>query len=98
MLDIERGPDIDAGIEQFLDILVALGMAAFRRIGMGEFVDDDELGPSRQRRIEIELHERVAAIGDRPARQNLEAFEQCCGFRRGHASRRRLSPHRCLRP
>jgi peptidoglycan/xylan/chitin deacetylase (PgdA/CDA1 family) len=41
MLDIQRRPDIDAGLDQFLDILEAFGMpATFGGIGVGEFVDD----------------------------------------------------------
>ena len=55
MLDVERRPDVDAGVEQFLDVLPALGMAAVGRVGVGEFVDDDELGLARQRRVDVEL-------------------------------------------
>jgi hypothetical protein len=55
MLDVERRPDIDAGGEQLLDVLPALGMTAVRSVGVSELVDDDELGLARQRRIEIEF-------------------------------------------
>ena len=80
VLDVECRPDIDAGVEQFLDILVAFGMAAVRRIGMRQFIDDDEFRPPGQRSIEIELHQRVAAIGDRLARQDFKALEQGGGL------------------
>ena len=40
VLDIDRGVDVDAVGEQFLDVEIALGMAAARGIGMGEFVDE----------------------------------------------------------
>ena len=40
---------------QFLDILVALGMAAARRVGMGQFIDDDDARLAGQRRVEIEF-------------------------------------------
>ena len=57
MLDVERRIDVDPGGEQFLDILIALGVAAARRVGVGEFVDQHQLragargsrrGPSRR--------------------------------------------------
>ena len=44
MLDVDRGPDVDAGAQQFLDVLVALGVAAVRGVRMGQFVDDHQRG------------------------------------------------------
>ena len=81
MLDVERGPDVDAGGDQFLDVLPALGMAAFGRVGVGELVDDDQLGLALQRRVDVELLDGPAAIVDDPARQDLEALEQRAGLR-----------------
>ena len=43
MLDVERREYVDAGGDQFLDIEVAFGMAAARRIGVCQFIDEDEL-------------------------------------------------------
>ena len=60
MLDVERGPNVDAGVQQFLDILPPLRVAAVRRVGVGEFVDEDQLGLARQRRVYVEL------LDDRP--------------------------------
>ena len=42
MLDIEGRIDIDPGGEQLLDIHIALGMPALRRIGMRKLVDQNE--------------------------------------------------------
>ena len=42
VLDVDRGVDVDAGIQQLLHILVALGVAAARQIGVGELVDQDQ--------------------------------------------------------
>ena len=39
MLDIQRGVDIDTGIEQFLDILVRFSVPGAGNIGMGKFID-----------------------------------------------------------
>src|SRR5208337_5412471 len=76
VLDVERRPHVDAGGEQLLDVLPALGMAAFGSVGVSELVDDDQLGPARERRIDVELADRVAAILDHAARQNLESLEE----------------------
>ena len=80
MLDVERGPDVDAGLEQLLHVLPALGMAALRRIGVGEFVHDNQPGLARQRGVEIEFLDRTAAIFDMAARQRLEPFQQGRGL------------------
>jgi len=53
MLDVERGDDADAGIEQFEDVLVAFLVFAAGRIGMGEFIDEDDGGLAGEDRVEI---------------------------------------------
>ncbi len=42
VLDVERGPDVDAGVEQFLDVLPALGMAAARHVACARLVDQQQ--------------------------------------------------------
>ena len=42
VLDVERRIDVDPGGEQLLDIHVALGMPALRRIGMRKLIDQNE--------------------------------------------------------
>ena len=54
VLDIERGEDVDAGIEQVLDILPALGMAAVLRIAVRQFIEDQQARPAAQGRRKIE--------------------------------------------
>ena len=39
MLNIEGSVNIDSGIQQFFDVLVAFGMARSGSIGMGIFID-----------------------------------------------------------
>ena len=80
MLDIQRGIDVDAGVQQLLDIEIALGMAAARRIGMGELVDQSELGPARQDGVDIHLAEMMALVFDEPARDHLQPVEQGLGL------------------
>ena len=94
MLDIERRPNVDAGVEQFLDILPAFGVTAIRRIGVGEFVDDDELGFARQGGVDVEFLDDPAPIIDLAARQDFEALRSELRFRAVHASPRGRSRHR----
>ena len=62
MLDVDCRVDVDAAIEQFLDIEVALGMTAARRIGMGQFVDQRDLRAARDDGVEIDLLERLPLV------------------------------------
>ena len=55
VLDIERGVDVDAGGDQFLDIHVALGMPAARRVGVRQLIDQRQLRAARQQRVEVHL-------------------------------------------
>ena len=80
MLDVERGPYVDAGRQQFVDILPALGMTAAGHIAVGIFVHQQQIRPARQRRVEIELLHYLVAVDDRLARQNLEAVDQLLGL------------------
>ncbi len=76
MLDVQRGPYVDAGREQLLDVLPALGVPAAGSVGVGVFVDEQQARVTRQRRIEVELVHDQIAVDDRLARQDLEALEQ----------------------
>ncbi len=62
VLDVERGPDVDAGAEQLLHVLPALGMARARRVGVGVFVEQQQARPAAQRRVEVELQQLVVAV------------------------------------
>ena len=76
MLDVERRPYTDARIEQLLDVLPALRMPAVGSVGVGEFVDDDQLGLALERRVEIEFVDRAAVVFNPAPRQDLESFDQ----------------------
>ncbi|MCY1312258.1 hypothetical protein D9M70_626650 [compost metagenome] len=71
MLDVERCPDIDAGGDQFLDVLIALRMPAFSRVAVSELVNDDDLGTSGKGRIQVELGQHAAAMGHIAAWQDF---------------------------
>ena len=83
MLHVDRGPDVDARVEQLLDVLPAFGMPALGRVGVGEFVDDDELGPALQRAVE----------------SNSSIFRPCHStLRRGRISSPRVNASVSARP
>ena len=76
MLDVERRVDVDAGVEELLDVLPALGVARPLGIGVGELVHQQDGRAARERRVEVELLERGAAVGDEPRREDLEPLEK----------------------
>ena len=84
VLDVHRRVDVDAGVEQLLDVLPALGMArrrlAPRGVRVRKLVDEENLGPPAQRSVEIEFLLDDAAIADWQARQPLETFHQPLGL------------------
>ena len=80
VLDVERGPDVDAGVEQLGDVHVALGVAAAGGVGVGEFVDEGEGGAAGEEGVEVHLLEGVAAVGDGAAGDGFEAFGEGGGF------------------
>ncbi len=63
VLDVERRIDVDAGGQQFLDILVALLVPAAGRVGVGELVHQHQLGLARQDGVDVHLVQRALAIG-----------------------------------
>ena len=80
VLDVERGVGIDAGGQQFLDVLPALGVTRPGRIGVGEFIDQDEARATGQRAVEIEFAQDPAAMIDRPPWQALQSVQQGFGL------------------
>ena len=88
VLDVERRPDVDAGVEQLVDVLPALGVPRALGVRVGQLVDEEQLRPPRQRRVEIELAQRHAAVGDVARRQRFEALRAAPRFPAGRAARR----------
>ena len=80
VLDVDGGIDVDAVGEQFLDVEVALGMAAARRIGVGEFVDQRDLRTPRDQRVEVHLLEDLVLVFEPLARQDFEPGQQRLGL------------------
>jgi len=76
MLDIDRRVDVDTVREQFLDVEIALRMAAARCVGVGEFIDQRNLRMARDQRVEIHLLENLVLVLEPFARENFEALQQ----------------------
>ena len=72
MLDVDRRVDVDAGIEQLLHVLVALGMPAARDVGMRQLVDQDQVRSPFQRGVDIELVEDAVDVDGRLTWDDLE--------------------------
>src|ERR1019366_6493826 len=59
---------------------VALGMPALRRIAVGKLVDQNEAWLPCRNGVEVQFGERVALIGDDPARDDFEPWEKRLGL------------------
>ena len=81
VLHVDGRVDVDAGTQQLVDVLPALGMPRAGGVGVGELVDQDEVGLAPERGVEVELREPGAAVIDRLARKHLQPFEQRGGLR-----------------
>jgi hypothetical protein len=79
VLDVDGGEHVDAGVKQFVDVLPAFRVAGAGDVGVGEFVDDGDLGLPGQHRLEVHLGELGAAVGDRRAGQHLEVADHRLG-------------------
>ncbi len=81
MLDVDRGVDVDAGSEQFLNVLPTLGMPTAGRIGVRQFVDQHQCRCRLEQGIKVHFFEGHAAVFG--AQQGLlrHAIEQRFGFR-----------------
>jgi hypothetical protein len=75
VLEIHGGDDVDTGREQILDVLPAFLVLEAGNVGVGEFVYEDDGGPTPENRGKIHLLEVLPPVGDRPAWYDLESRE-----------------------
>ena len=80
VLDVQRGVDVDAGVDEFQHVLPALHVARARRVGVRQFVHQDQRGPPRQRCVQVEFLQRDAAMRHLAPRQHFEPLQQRFGF------------------
>ena len=76
VLHVERGDDVDAGVEEVEDVLVALFVAAAGRVGVGEFVHERHLGVPREHGVDVHLLQRHASVVFFAARHEFEAVHE----------------------
>ena len=78
VLDVDGGPNVDARLEQFPNILPTLGVPASQRVRVGKFINEDRCGFAGKRCIKIKLSD---ACADHLARRNaLQPFCHRFGF------------------
>ncbi len=70
VLDVQRGVDVDAGGQQFLDIQIALGMAAAGRVGVRQFIHQHQSRAAGQDRVQVHLAS-ASARGRRCVRRGI---------------------------
>ncbi len=80
MLDVERRIDVDPGVEQFLDILIAFRVPAARSIRVRKLVDQDQLRPPFEDRVDIHLAKAVSLVIDLATRNDFLPFDKRSGF------------------
>ncbi|MCY1403184.1 hypothetical protein D9M71_183540 [compost metagenome] len=80
MLDVDRGVHIDAGGEQFLNVLPAFFVTTAGCVGVRQFVDQHQLGFGEEQTVEVHFFEQHATVLGAYQRLLRQAAEQCFGF------------------
>ncbi len=76
MLDVERGTDVDPGMEQFLHVLVPLAMARAGSVLVRQLVDEHARGLPREHGIQIQFPETQALMLDDALGKDLQTRHQ----------------------
>ena len=79
MLDVDGGPDLEAVVDQFLDVDPALLVLAPFGVGVGQFVYQKDVGPPFEGGVDIEFMEGDVFVFDGFERQDFEAFRHLHG-------------------
>jgi hypothetical protein len=79
VLHVEGRVHVDAGLDQLDHVLPALGVARSRHVGMGDLVDHQQIGPTRERGVQVELGGRLSRDRHAARRQDLEAHQEARG-------------------
>ncbi len=75
MLDVDGRDDVDAGLEQLLHVLPALGVPRARHVRVREFVHERHRGATRQDRVDVHLGEGAAPVLDLAPLDELKAVQ-----------------------
>jgi hypothetical protein len=79
VLDVDGGEHADAGAEDLLHVLPALGVTASRDVGVRQLVDQDQGGAPGQDGVDVHLLEGLGAVRNLLAGQDLETLLLVCG-------------------
>jgi hypothetical protein len=83
VLNVDRGPHRDAGLEQLCDVLPALGMSrrrlCARQIGMSQLIDQQDLGFAGKGRVQIEFQPLDAAIAQHQRCKTRQTLQKALG-------------------
>src|SRR5579864_8002795 len=80
MLNVQCGIDIDTVGQDFLDIQVALGMAAAWGVGVREFVNENQFRFALKYGVEIHLCQHVSLVRQAALGDFFKAFGEQIGF------------------
>ena len=80
VLDVDRGVHVDAGGEQFLNVLPAFFVTTAGGVGVGQFVHQHQLRLGREQTVEVHFLELHATVFRAHQRQLRQAAEQRFGF------------------
>src|SRR4029079_4595958 len=72
VLDVDGSHDADAAVEQLEDVLIPLLVPAPWHVRVREVIDDTDLWPAPQNRVDVHLFQHHTAILNRTARNDLE--------------------------
>ncbi|GAP59365.1 hypothetical protein AHiyo1_26530 [Arthrobacter sp. Hiyo1] len=79
VLHVDGGEDVDAGVEQFLDVLPALCVAASGDVRVGVFVDDGDARLACQDRVDVHLFKAGVPVRNRVRRDDFQSVHQGTG-------------------
>ncbi|KWV86860.1 hypothetical protein PFLmoz3_03597 [Pseudomonas fluorescens] len=80
MLDVDRSEHVDAGGEQFLDVLPAFFMTTAGSVAVGQFVHQHQLGLGGEQAVEVHFFEHHATVFATQQRLLRQAAEQGFGL------------------
>ncbi len=66
VLNVDGGVDVDAGRENLLDVLPALGVPGPRGVRVGQFIEEEERRLAREGAVQVEITQHGAAVGEFP--------------------------------
>ncbi|VVN05801.1 hypothetical protein PS662_03586 [Pseudomonas fluorescens] len=80
VLDVDRGEHVDAGGEQFLDVLPAFGVTAAGGVAVRQFIHQHQFRLGFDQAVEVHFFEHHATVFRAYQRLLRQAAEQCFGL------------------